>query len=109
MSGKHADITCRPDGTAALVDVGSTNGTFFGGQRIAPQTPLALTEGTAFTLGKTPVTFRGALASAAPAADAESPMMGETPVLPEEGAELTAAPGIEGDRPEAGNDRRLLI
>jgi pSer/pThr/pTyr-binding forkhead associated (FHA) protein len=69
MSGRHAEITCNEDGSAQLVDVGSTNGTFVGADRLAANVPLALTEGTVVRLGKTPVTFH---ATAAPEASADT-------------------------------------
>lgn len=77
MSGKHAEIHCAADGSAELVDIGSTNGTFFAGDRMAHHSPVALTDGTTFTMGKTPVTFRSATAlpenGPAPVGDFELP------------------------------------
>ncbi len=58
MSGRHADILCMEDGSAQLTDIGSTNGSFLDGQRLAPNAPVLLGEGTAFTLGKTRFTYR---------------------------------------------------
>lgn len=72
-SGRHAEIRCNPDGTAELVDVGSTNGTFIAGERLAPNTPVTLEEGTTVTFGKTPVTFRRAAPAAADATVAMPP------------------------------------
>jgi len=66
MSGKHAEVLVQADGTAQLVDVGSTNGSFLGEERLAPHAPLALTEGLTVRLGKTPVTFRAAAPPPAP-------------------------------------------
>lgn len=80
MSGKHAEVTVTPEGAATLVDVGSTNGSFLAGQRLAPQAPVELAEGTVVVLGKTQVTCRAGAPSAPPAA--ESTVMLETP--PEE-------------------------
>jgi pSer/pThr/pTyr-binding forkhead associated (FHA) protein len=57
-SGQHADVRTEADGTSTLVDLGSTNGTFVAGERLAAQTPLHLDDGLVVTLGKTPVTFR---------------------------------------------------
>lgn len=75
MSGKHAEIRCT-GGVCEMVDVGSTNGSFFNGDRMAPNAPLALSDGTAFTMGKTPVAFRAA-GSAAPAPDVEATRLGD--------------------------------
>ena len=71
-SGKHAEIVVQPDGTAELVDTGSTNGSFVAGERLAPNVPVALTEGLTVTLGKTPLTYR----SAAPPAPADEALPG---------------------------------
>jgi pSer/pThr/pTyr-binding forkhead associated (FHA) protein len=57
MSGRHAEIHCDPDGTVRLIDVGSTNGTFVNGERLAPNAPVELTDGQAVTMGKTLVTY----------------------------------------------------
>jgi pSer/pThr/pTyr-binding forkhead associated (FHA) protein len=92
-SGKHAEVRVQPDGTAELVDVGSTNGSFFNGERLAPNVPLPLEEGVTFTLGKTPLTFglalpgtdAGAPEASEPVADAEP----ETAAEPAPGASVT--------------------
>lgn len=64
-SGKHGEVRCNPDGTAEYVDLGSTNGSFLLGERLAPNAPVPLVDGTVITLGKTAATFR----VAAPPAD----------------------------------------
>jgi pSer/pThr/pTyr-binding forkhead associated (FHA) protein len=65
-SGRHAEITLGADGTATLVDVGSTNGTFLAGERLAANEPVALEDGTSVTLGKTTLTFRRPAATPRP-------------------------------------------
>ncbi|MGV3720176.1 MAG: FHA domain-containing protein [Actinomycetota bacterium] len=75
-SGKHAEIECGTDGTATLTDLGSTNGTFINGERVAPHTPLPLVNGSAFRLAKSEVTFYSTAAPAAETpADAEATSM----------------------------------
>jgi pSer/pThr/pTyr-binding forkhead associated (FHA) protein len=64
-SGKHAEIHVAEDGRARLIDVGSTNGTFVAGARIAPNAPLELSDGMEVTLAKTPITFRSTAGAAA--------------------------------------------
>jgi pSer/pThr/pTyr-binding forkhead associated (FHA) protein len=64
-SGKHAEIHVDEDGSARLIDVGSTNGTFVAGARIAPNEPVELSDGMEVTLAKTPVTFRSTAGAAA--------------------------------------------
>lgn len=96
MSGKHGEITVNPDGTAQFVDVGSTNGSYVDGQRLAPHSPIPLVEGTVFTLGKTQVTYR---ASAPAGAGAGSSADGgasdaDFQTMPRGGAEPPPAPPI---------------
>lgn len=55
-SGAHAEIRAE-SGSVVLVDLGSTNGTFIAGERVAPQNPIPVTEGLTVTFGKTPLTF----------------------------------------------------
>jgi pSer/pThr/pTyr-binding forkhead associated (FHA) protein len=59
MSGRHAEIHVMENGVTTLVDVGSTNGTFVGGERLAANEPTTLSEGGEFTLGKTKFVLRG--------------------------------------------------
>lgn len=56
-SGAHAEIRAE-EGKVVMVDLGSTNGTFIAGERIAPQTPIPVTDGLTITFGKTPLTFQ---------------------------------------------------
>src|SRR5262249_50701248 len=57
-SGRHAEVRCEPGSAPQVVDVGSTNGTFIAGERLAPNEPVTLADGTVVTMGKTPFTFR---------------------------------------------------
>lgn len=50
VSGRHATLTCAPDGTFVLTDLGSTNGTFVHSERCT--TPVTLEAGDSFRLGK---------------------------------------------------------
>lgn len=88
-SGRHAEIECGPDGSVSLTDVGSTNGTFVNGERIAPNTPVPLADGASFRLAKTEVTFHAlSPASAGGETDAEPTIM--APPAEEEPAAGTA-------------------
>lgn len=58
MSGSHAQLTCSPQGSVILTDLGSTNGSFKDGVRLQPHTPVELIDGEKFTLGKSEVTLR---------------------------------------------------
>lgn len=71
-SGRHAEITCNADGTVILTDLGSTNGTFINGERLAPNTPVTLTEATQFRFAKSDATL--ALLGGLPS-DVEATMM----------------------------------
>ncbi len=75
MSGRHAEIHVMENGAATLVDTGSTNGTFVGGERLAANEPVSLSEGGEFTLGKTKFVLRGSGAGegGTPAGAAETP------------------------------------
>jgi len=108
MSGKHAEITCGEDGQVQFVDVGSTNGSFHAGARLAPNSPIPLADGATVRMGKTEVTFR----SSAPAASVERTVMapmGEATLMggpPEDDPWPTtpfdASGGVASGGPEAG-------
>jgi len=75
-SGRHAEIAVCADGTATLTDLGSTNGTFVYGERVTANTPLPLTNGSAFRLAKSEVTYvTTGDVEPAPASDAEATLM----------------------------------
>ncbi|MCB8951973.1 MAG: phage tail protein I [Ardenticatenales bacterium] len=50
VSGRHAQIVCD-ESSCVLTDLGSTNGTVVDGEKLPPQTPRPLTEGTAVQIG----------------------------------------------------------
>lgn len=68
MSRQHAAFAARPDGSAELRDLGSTNGTFVDGRRIGG--PVVLTGGEVVRIGRTKFTLEagepGALDAPAP-------------------------------------------
>ena len=51
VSRRHAVISIDAAGTAWLTDLGSTNGTFVNGRRIAMQTPVQVGDGSRIQLG----------------------------------------------------------
>ena len=55
VSRRHAEVTLRPDGTAELVDLQSTNGTTVNGER---RTRVALADGDRIGVGATVLVFR---------------------------------------------------
>ncbi len=52
VSSKHACLMVR-NNMLAIVDIGSTNGTFVNGTRLTPNTPVRLQDGDRLTLGQT--------------------------------------------------------
>lgn len=52
VSSKHACLRAR-NGVLAIVDIGSTNGTYVNGNRLTPNTPVRLQDGDRLTLGQT--------------------------------------------------------
>jgi pSer/pThr/pTyr-binding forkhead associated (FHA) protein len=71
-SGRHAEITCNADGSVILTDLGSTNGTFVNGERLAPNSPVTLTEATPFRFAKSDATV---VLLGGPPSEAEATMM----------------------------------
>lgn len=57
VSSRHACIEVR-SGVPAIVDIGSTNGTFVNGARLTPNTPVRLHNGDRLTLGQTEFVVR---------------------------------------------------
>jgi hypothetical protein len=55
VSRRHAEVTLRPDGTAELVDLQSTNGTTVNGER---RTRAELADGDRLGIGATELVFR---------------------------------------------------
>ncbi len=64
-SGAHAEFHVSADGTVEIVDIGSTNGSFYAGERLAHGTRITLTPGDSVTLGKTLVALNASLESRA--------------------------------------------
>ncbi len=78
VSRSHARITVQ-NGTVTLEDVGSTNGTFVNGQKLAPQTPITLTDGAEITFAGVKMTLR-LPGKPAPAPAAEATLVASAPV-----------------------------
>ncbi|HEY3283826.1 MAG TPA: FHA domain-containing protein [Armatimonadota bacterium] len=79
VSGHHA-LVSRQGIEVTVTDLGSTNGTFLRGERLAPQSPAPLSPGDAVTFGKT--AFVLTRVSDEPPADAAEPS--EEPEPPSE-------------------------
>jgi pSer/pThr/pTyr-binding forkhead associated (FHA) protein len=63
VSGRHAEFLCD-DAGCAITDLGSTNGTYFGGERLPPHRPQPLAPGDEVRLGQS--VFLLQMAEAAP-------------------------------------------
>ncbi|HEU5383694.1 MAG TPA: phage tail protein I [Ktedonobacteraceae bacterium] len=81
ISRNHAEIRLGPLG-AVLTDLGSTNGTFIGEERLLPNQPHLLTDGATFRLGPYYLTYR--TSAAEPRESDEPPPQQELPSLPVE-------------------------
>lgn len=71
-SRRHAELR-RSEHGWVLVDLGSTNGTFVGGQRLVAGAPFPLTVGVSFVIGHTTCELQAVLAPPAPAVAAAVP------------------------------------
>jgi pSer/pThr/pTyr-binding forkhead associated (FHA) protein len=89
----HAKIVVADDATAAIVDLGSSNGTLIAGEAIAPKQPLALEPGVEFKIGEDTFSLH-VLDVAVAGEEAETD---ELPELTDEGQEQ---PGVEPEAPE---------
>jgi pSer/pThr/pTyr-binding forkhead associated (FHA) protein len=58
VSGLHCQLEVS-DEVVTLTDLGSTNGTFIGDDRIEPNTPHELPAGTTFRVGQTELLLDG--------------------------------------------------
>ena len=59
VSRAHAELRMEPQGLI-LTDLGSSNGTFIGTQRLLPNQPHVLTDGTTFRIGPFLLTYQAA-------------------------------------------------
>lgn len=83
VSRSHARIVAE-NGTVTVEDVGSTNGTFVNGQKLAPNTPMPLADGAEVTFGGLKLTLRMPTLSATghePADAVQATSAPETPSL----------------------------
>lgn len=55
VSARHTSVMKSPDGNILVGDLGSTNGTYVNGQRLAPGQPMAVPPGTKIFVGPYPM------------------------------------------------------
>jgi phage tail-like protein len=106
ISRQHALLLCEP-GLVRLVDVGSSNGTFVGSDRLAPRQPVSLADGTQFRVGKTVVRYVSQALTEQPLEEAGPPVEQDTASFSR--AELPAEPAAGGaaQDPMTGTSMRL--
>lgn len=93
ISRNHAEIRSGPQG-AALTDLGSSNGTFVGSQRLLPNQPHLLTAGASFRIGPYLLIYRAtAMDEQALEEDEGLLPIPEHVTLPPEVAETRKQPG----------------
>lgn len=111
VSGHHLQITVGSDGQAAVMDLGSLNGTRVNGQPLSPRRAQGLQPGDTiqvqeFALGVRPVTPQ----APAPAAVAARVRVALTPPLTFRPATAeAAAPGVAGAVPVPGSTQMLSM
>lgn len=109
ISRNHAEIRQGSQG-ATLTDLGSSNGTFIGDQRLPPQLPYLLTDGTSFRIGSYLLFYRTSEVGL-PETDEPAPPPTELPTLPaESGIPAEALAGSQRAARPAGRtpERRLV-
>jgi putative serine protease PepD len=88
-SRRHAYLVALPDGSLQLVDMGSSNGTFVGGQQV---TQATLRGGEEIRIGDTTMRAVAEAPAAAPAGGAAVPPQPAAPVAPGGGAPVPPPP-----------------
>jgi len=62
VSREHAELSIQ-NGSAVLTDLGSSNGTFIGDERLGPRQPQVLTDGMGFRIGPYLLTYKASTQS----------------------------------------------
>jgi S1-C subfamily serine protease len=104
----HARFDVRPDGVIEVSDVGSTNGVFVGGTRIAGSTVIR--PGDAVRIGRTTIALRIGNPAAGPLTAFESGMTEierPAPVAPVAAAPPPSTPGVPPEAPPVPSGGRL--
>jgi pSer/pThr/pTyr-binding forkhead associated (FHA) protein len=92
ISGRHAEFLCDESG-CSVTDVGSTNGTFYGGERLSPHRAQPLTPGDEIRLGQSVFVIQLAAVSHQPAAQEVAPESGNDDSNTAEASEPAADSG----------------
>ncbi len=96
VSGKHCRLS-RNNGAWSVEDLGSSNGTFVNGRRLAPHSPTIVTQADAVTLGAVAMPWPERPSAPAPAVAktvlAAPPQFDHLPPLPPSGGPRTPVPG----------------
>jgi phage tail-like protein len=110
VSRAHAEIRQGLRG-AILTDLGSSNGTFIGDQRLLPNQPHLLADGTSFRIGAYQLTYRISAANSQEADESALPIS-DLLTLPPEGVTMrvqAAAPKIASPVRRVVEDRRASL
>lgn len=99
VSRSHARFIVQGS-TVTLEDVGSTNGTFVNGQRLAPHTPVTLSDGAEIAFGGTKLTLRIPGAVPAPSAAEPEAVASAPPTVTVTAAEETSAEAATEEQAE---------
>jgi pSer/pThr/pTyr-binding forkhead associated (FHA) protein len=84
LSGRHAEFLCAESG-CTVMDLGSTNGTFLHGDRLAPHRPMPLEPGDEVRLGQTVFVLQPSAVSPQPSAEEDE--VAEPESVPESGTD----------------------
>lgn len=110
ISRAHAEIRLGLQG-ATLTDLGSSNGTFIGNQRLLPNQPHLLADGTSFRIGAYQLTYRISAAKPQEADESALPIP-DLLTLPPEGVTMrvqAAAPEAASPVLRTVEDRRASL
>ena len=100
VSRSHAELRMEPQGPI-LTDLGSSNGTFIGNQRLLPNQPHVLADGATFRIGPFLLTYQGSKLPSSPGEESESDTQG-LPIGVQDlgrGQPLQPAPRVVGPVP----------
>src|SRR5438270_3282026 len=94
VSRSHAELRLEAQGPV-LTDLGSSNGTFIGGQRLLPHHPHVLADGASFRIGRYILTYQASPSAAPPAEPVdEQQLTRQSTPEPTVGAQFIAPPPV---------------
>ena len=106
LSRRHVKLAVT-DAGVSITDLGSSNGTFIGEERLAPDTPVDLAEGASFRAGQTTLILHAGVKPAA-AAEAGAPEPEPEVAAEAEPAEVSAAAEMTEEAGASGAEPGML-